>query len=42
MTRFVQEWAEGKYQTERTFGDIKMHVKKTEQGIIRIMFTEPH
>ena len=42
MTWFAQELAEGKNQTERTFGDIKMHVKKTEQGIIRITFTEAH
>ena len=40
MTWFFQDLAEGKRQTERTFGDIKMHVQMMEQGIIRITFTK--
>ena len=41
MTWLFQELvAEGKHQTERTFGDIKMHGQMIERGIIRITFTK--
>ncbi len=42
MGWFLQAFADGIHQPERIFGDVKMHVKRMDKGIIRITFTEAH